>query len=60
MSGNSRTPSTVPAPRWTVWARHDKVGKWIPLLTGLTGEEAVNEVWTRQDRLRRQNEPAGS
>jgi hypothetical protein len=57
--GNQRTPSRPPGQpeRFTIWALHRDVKKWLPLMSGLTGEEAVNEVWTRQDRLRRRDEP---
>lgn len=44
---------------WTVWASHEKVraGEWLPLVTNLSGSEAVREVVTRQDRVRRNGQP---
>lgn len=44
--------------RWTLWALHEKVPRgWQPLLVGLTGQQAVNEMTVRQDRVRRSGQP---
>lgn len=55
-----RTPSRSPVPgaaRFTIWAKHDQVRRWLPILTGLTGDAAVAELTRRQDVLRRRDEP---
>lgn len=62
-AGGRRTPSRpAPGDRFTIWAQHDKVvvrGErlWMPIVTGLPGPAAVAELTTRQDRLRRIDEP---
>lgn len=53
----SRPRARVPV-KYTLWAKHGNVRSgWLRLLTGLTQEQAVNEVVTRQDRVRRSGEP---
>lgn len=43
--------------RYTIWAYHERVGRWCDIVTGLTGPDAIAEVTVRQDRLRRSHEP---
>lgn len=43
--------------RWTLWAFHDRVGRWGPLLSGLRHSVAVDELVERQDRVRRNGQP---
>jgi hypothetical protein len=54
-----RTPYPVSAhtERFTIWALHDKVRRWIKIRTGMAGRDAVAELAVRQDRLRRAGEP---
>jgi hypothetical protein len=60
VTGGRRTPSR-PAPGhsglFTIWALHDKVHRWVPIVTGMPGPAAVAELTLRQDRLRRRDEP---
>lgn len=42
---------------WTLWAYHDKVKRWTPVLTGLRHSIAIGELVVRQDRVRRSGEP---
>ena len=41
---------------WTLWAKHEKVKNWLPILTGLRHSVAIDELTTRQDRVRRSGE----
>jgi len=53
----SRLKARVPV-TYTVWAKHASVRSgWLPLFRGVSQERAVNEVVTRQDRVRRSGEP---
>jgi hypothetical protein len=38
---------------FTLWAKHDKMRSWSPLMTGLAQQVALDEMIERQDRLRR-------
>jgi hypothetical protein len=49
----SATPRHVPT--FVLWALNAKVGRWLPILRGLKPEAAVDEMTTRQDRIRRSN-----
>jgi hypothetical protein len=42
---------------WTLYAYHDKVKRWVPLFTGARHSIALDEMLTRQDRVRRSGEP---
>lgn len=43
--------------RFTLWAKHDRVKRWLPLYTGVTQEWAIREMIIRQDRVRRTQTP---
>lgn len=43
--------------RYSVWAYHQRVKRWVPLVENLSGEEAVNEAAVRADRVRRSGQP---
>lgn len=44
--------------QWTLWAKHEKGPKaWLPILTGLRHSVAISEMVTRQDRVRRSEQP---
>lgn len=53
------TASTTPrhTPTMTLWALNSKVGRWLPILKGLRPQAAVDEMTTRQDRVRRSGQP---
>jgi hypothetical protein len=38
---------------FTIWGLHPKVGFWLDIETGLSGNDAVVALTTRQDRVRR-------
>ena len=38
---------------FTVWAKADKVKRWVPLMSGLIQQVALDEMIERQDRCRR-------
>jgi hypothetical protein len=43
---------------FTLWARHEKVNRgWLPLITGLDEKAGLDELVTRQDRVRRLGVP---
>jgi hypothetical protein len=43
---------------WTLWANNEKVKRgWLPIITGMRHSVAVDELITRQDRVRRSGEP---
>lgn len=44
---------------WNVWCSHERVrnGAWRILLSGLSAKVAVDEMTTRQDRVRRTKQP---
>lgn len=37
---------------YVVWALNDKVKRWLPIVGGLSHEAGVDEIRTRQARLR--------
>ena len=44
---------------WNLWVSHERVrnGAWTVLLSGLSPKVAVDEMTTRQDRVRRTKQP---
>jgi hypothetical protein len=44
-------PDTVAG--FTIWAWSTNVGQWLPVEVGLPGHQAVANLATRQDRVRR-------
>ena len=43
--------------RWVLWAKHEKVKRWVPLLRSEHRQVVVEELIARQDRTRRRKEP---
>jgi len=39
--------------RYTLWALNNKVGRWVTVLDGLSHQDGIDEIRTRQERLRR-------
>lgn len=55
--GSARLFPHLAKTRYTLWAYHDKVGRWVPLFTGARHSTAIDELVTRQDRVRRSGQP---
>jgi hypothetical protein len=61
----TRRPAARVEVFFTLWAKHEKVNPawagfkhgWMPLMTGLHHQMALDEMITRQDRVRRSGQP---
>jgi hypothetical protein len=42
---------------YVLWALHAQVKRWLPIIEGLHPQMAVDEMTTRQDRVRRSGQP---
>ena len=56
-TGRARLFPELANASWCLWAYHDRVARWVPLLTGMRHSVAIDELVTRQDRVRRSKQP---